>query len=170
MDVIQSRIGELAYLGEVTVPERRFGVMEFKSKIVVRLEYLPDTPNQVVKGRSKIVDHISDGESNRWGRLLMNTHHIGEAGILPFTFHTSHHLTWFGCKEGVDQFFQAVNASTYPVKPQRGKMYVVTPRVGHEYTSIPHIAYTVKVKLLRLIIANLVAVIYESPFPVSNKG
>src|SRR5918992_721351 len=32
---VSDRIRELAYLREVTVPERRFGVMKFKSKIVV---------------------------------------------------------------------------------------------------------------------------------------
>jgi hypothetical protein len=129
---ITDRIGESVYLREITVSEGGFGPVKFETKAVIRLENLPEAPDKVIKGRSKIVDNISGGKSDRWRRLLMNMQRIREAGVLPFTLHASDHFTWFGRKEGVNQFFQAVNASTCPVKPQRGKMYVVTPRIGHE--------------------------------------
>ncbi len=127
---VVDRLWEFAYLRSVTFEKRGSRVVEFQSKFVVRLKDLPDAPDQIVEGRSEIVHHVPDGESDRWRRLAINTQHIREMGFLPFTLHASDHFTWFGRKEVVNQYFQAVDAHTCPVKPQLGKMHVIVPRIS----------------------------------------
>ncbi len=138
---VTDRLGEFAYLRSVMFEKRGFGGVEFQSKVVVRLDSLPDAPDQIVEGRSEIVHNVPDRESDRWRRLAMQVQHIREVGILPFTLHASDHFTWFGRKEVVNQYFQAIDAHTCPVKPQLGKMHVIVPRISSAIQGV-HMLYS----------------------------
>ncbi len=131
---VVDRLGELVYLKEITLKKLGFGFNEFQIKSVTQIKDLSNAPDQIVKNRSQIMNDIPKCEANRWRRLVKDVQLIREKGVLPFTLHASENFTWFGIKEGIDQYFKAVNACTCPVKPQLSKFHVIIPSISTKLT------------------------------------
>jgi hypothetical protein len=124
---VTDRLGEYVYLRQVTFKKVGLGMSEFQTKVVIHLEDLPNAPDQIVEGRSQIMNNVSNCEANRWRRLATHVEYIREKGVLPFTLYANEYFTWFGRKEAVDQYFQAVDATTCPVKPELSKFHIIMP-------------------------------------------
>ena len=133
---IFDRVGEFAYFRKVAAESIIGGEVEFEERQLARLDGAPDGPDEVVEGRSQVVDDIPCGEAKFRGRMLKHLELIREMGVLPFTLHLSNDFVWFSREEGVSQYLQAVNAAPCPIKPALSKMRSIVPRVRHDEDTI----------------------------------
>ena len=137
---VVDRLGKLAYLRNVTFEKCRLGTIEFQAKVIISLKDLPNAPDQIVEGRSEIMHNITNSETNRRRGLVKNVQSVREMGILPFTLHATGNFTWFGRKEGIDQYLQTVDSCTCPIKPGLSKIYIASPS-SHSASSLNELYY-----------------------------
>jgi hypothetical protein len=123
---------ETLNLGRVGFSETGLGFMEFESKVAGGISRLCQPIDQVINGRTKVVNCISSAKAKRTMRFLLDPHNESNAAHIPFSLYLAGYDIWPVIKKRVGFRYEFIDAMPCPIEPSLGKLHIFRTRVTHE--------------------------------------
>lgn len=123
---------EALNLGSVRFRKSLLRFIEFETKVVGGISRLRQPIDQIINGRTKVVNRISSTKAKRAMRFLLNLHNKSDTPHLPFSLYLAGYEIGFFSKKCVDIRYEFINAIPCPIEPRLGNLHIFWTGVAHE--------------------------------------